>query len=117
MACAHLLCWGADLPIHCVLSLVVYGLETNGPYTLMAQYSITYFNGEAFTTETLEAPSKALFIRAMRDRLCPTKKLKEFTAGVEVTKVKVVKKQVMPCAICRGRVERKDFVGHVRAHQ
>lgn len=82
----------------------------------MALYSITYFNGEVFAIETLEAPSKALFLRAMRDKLCPEKQLKEFTAGVEVTKVKVPKKQVLGCAICRGRVERKEFVSHVRQH-
>lgn len=82
----------------------------------MALYSITYFNGEVFATETLEAPSKALFIRAMRDSLCPEKQLKEFTAGVEVTKVKVPKKQLFGCAICRARVERKEFVSHVRQH-
>ena len=83
----------------------------------MALYSIIYFNGDVFTTEQLDTPSKALFIRAMRDKLCPDKKLKDFTAGVEVTKVKVPKKQLFGCAICRARVERKEFVSHVRQHQ
>jgi hypothetical protein len=78
----------------------------------LAQYRITYRN----STETVEAKSKADAVKRYRDTVAPSARLKDLLPHLMVERVKVVKVNMIKCAICDDHIPRGGFVEHVRKH-
>lgn len=80
----------------------------------MALYRLTYTHLLTTCVEDGDYPTKAKAMRAWRDKLCPTCKMKVFSERVTLVKVKVPKVQLVTCPIDQLRFSRQEFVKHVR---